>query len=105
MMRTLVLSGALAVASCSTSEPEKGPGTPAPPQPAAAAAPAPPPDAGRALFVGKCATCHTLPDPASLGDVAWAKQVKVMIRQKNAKITPDEERQIVEYLMRANGRS
>ncbi len=105
MMRTLVLSGALAAAACSTSEPDRSPGTPATPQPAAAAAPAPPPDAGQALFVGKCATCHALPDPASFGDEAWAKQVKVMIQQKNAKIAPDEERQIVEYLLRANGRS
>jgi hypothetical protein len=59
---------------------------------------------GQKLFAAKCASCHKLPDVKKHSDSKWAAEVKRMVVQKKAKITADEQKQIIAYLQQANGK-
>ena len=61
-------------------------------------------EAGGKLFTGKCCACHKLPDVKAHSDKEWAAQVDRMTCQKGAKLTPDEQKQIVQYLQNSNCR-
>jgi mono/diheme cytochrome c family protein len=52
---------------------------------------------GRKLYIGRCSSCHGLKDPASLAPADWPEMVGRMA--DNAKINPDQQRAITQYLV------
>ena len=70
--------------------------------PAGAADPAPTPtsqdfmEAGRKLYVAKCARCHKFYDPAKYSDAKWHEWMDKM--SKKAKLKPDQKDILSEYL-------
>ncbi len=56
---------------------------------------------GKQLFEGKCATCHALPAPTSHTAEEWPEWVKKMAPQ--AKISGDDEKAVLHYLLGASG--
>lgn len=56
---------------------------------------------GKQLFESKCATCHALPAPASHTAEEWPEWVKKMAPQ--AKISGDDEKAVLHYLLGASG--
>lgn len=62
------------------------------------------PDRGEQILNAACLTCHdTRPiDIQALDEAAWTKEVKSMV-EKGAKLNADDERPLVEYLVRHHG--
>jgi hypothetical protein len=62
------------------------------------------PERGEQILNAACLTCHdTRPiDIQALDEAAWTKEVKSMV-EKGAKLTADDERPLVEYLVRRHG--
>lgn len=56
---------------------------------------------GKQLFEAKCGTCHALPAPTSHSAEEWPKWVKSMAPQ--AKISGDDEKAVLHYLLGASG--
>lgn len=52
---------------------------------------------GRSLYISRCGDCHALKDPASLDPADWPEMVGRMV--DNAKINPDQQRAITQYLV------
>lgn len=52
---------------------------------------------GRKLYIGRCAACHNLKDPKSIAPADWPEMVERMA--SNAKITPDQQRAITQYVV------
>ena len=52
---------------------------------------------GRKLYIGRCSSCHGLKDPAFLTPAEWPEMVQRMA--DNAKINPDQQRAITQYLV------
>ena len=52
---------------------------------------------GRNLYIGRCGACHSLKNPASLTPADWPDMVGRMA--DNAKINPDQQRAITQYLV------
>jgi hypothetical protein len=57
---------------------------------------------GRALYVDKCSGCHNLHLPAEHSPDEWKGYVAYMVA--DAKITPEEQAQIVRFLAAASAR-
>lgn len=53
-------------------------------------------EAGRKLYVAKCARCHKFHDPANYSDTKWREWMEKM--SKKAKLTPDQKQILSEYL-------
>ena len=83
-MRLLVPVVLIALAGCSA------------PAGAADVSTANPLDAGRKLYVAKCARCHKLYDPNKYSDAAWDKWMAKMTRK--AKLKPDQADLISRYV-------
>lgn len=62
------------------------------------------PERGEQILNAACTTCHdTRPiDTAALDEEAWTKDVKSMV-EKGAKLNGEDERPLVEYLVRHHG--
>jgi len=62
------------------------------------------PERGEQILNGACLTCHdTRPiDIQALDEAAWTKEIKAMV-EKGAKLNADDERPLVEYLVRHHG--
>lgn len=60
--------------------------------------------AGRELYLSKCSGCHRLYDVENFSDKEWRFEVDEMLSLKKVKLTGDEERRLVLYLVTANGR-
>jgi mono/diheme cytochrome c family protein len=58
---------------------------------------------GRALYVDKCSGCHNLHLPAEHAPGEWKGFVAYMVAE--AKLTPEEQAEIVRYLAAASARS
>jgi len=54
------------------------------------------PEAGRKLYVAKCAKCHKLYDPAKYSDAEWSKWMGKMT--KKAKLTPEQTALLATYV-------
>ena len=54
------------------------------------------PEAGRKLYVAKCAKCHKLYDPAKYSDPEWSKWMAKMT--KKAKLTPEQSSLLAAYI-------
>jgi hypothetical protein len=54
------------------------------------------PEAGRKLYVAKCAKCHKLYDPAEYSDAEWSKWMAKMT--KKARLTPEQGSVLVDYI-------
>ena len=54
---------------------------------------------GRKLYVGKCARCHELYDPAKYSDEQWQVWMEKMGRK--AKLQPDQNKLISDYVEEA----
>lgn len=52
---------------------------------------------GRKLYLSRCSSCHGLKAPEFLAPEKWPEVVRDMA--DNAKITPDQERAITQYLV------
>ncbi len=52
---------------------------------------------GRKLYIGRCSACHGLKDPKSISPEDWPDMVQRMA--DNAKVTPDQQRAITQYLV------
>jgi len=52
---------------------------------------------GRSLYIGRCGACHSLKDPAFLDPQDWPGMVERM--SENAKLNPDQQRAITQYLV------
>ncbi|MDQ3002423.1 MAG: diheme cytochrome c [Fibrobacterota bacterium] len=52
---------------------------------------------GRKLYISRCAECHRLTDPKKLTPADWPEMVERMA--ENAKINPDQQRAITQYLV------
>jgi len=52
---------------------------------------------GRSLYINRCGECHSLKDPAFLAPADWPEMVGRMA--DNAKINPDQQRAITQYLV------
>ena len=50
----------------------------------------------RKLYLGKCAKCHKLYDPAKYSDAEWEKWMEKMGRK--SKLTPDQQRELSKYI-------
>jgi len=53
---------------------------------------------GRAAYIGKCSSCHTLYRPEKYTPAEWQSQVVRM--SARSKLTKEEEVQVVKYLSR-----
>jgi hypothetical protein len=53
-------------------------------------------DAGRKLYIAKCARCHKFYDPAKYSDKAWREWMDKM--SKKAKLKPDQKEILSKYL-------
>lgn len=64
-------------------------------------------DDAKTLFEAKCATCHALPDPESLGEKQWQAVLKTMQKRMREagrpELTADEFAKIHCYLSGKNG--
>lgn len=54
------------------------------------------PEAGRKLYVAKCAKCHKLYDPAKYSDPEWSKWIGKMT--KKAKLSPEQTALLAAYI-------
>ncbi len=67
------------------------------------------PDENRLLFEAKCAICHALPDPESLGEKQWQAVLKTMQKRMReagrAELNADEFAKIHCYLSGNQGRA
>lgn len=65
------------------------------------------PEENRLLFEAKCAACHALPDPESLGEKQWQAVLKTMQKRMReagrAELSADEFAKIHCYLSGDNG--
>lgn len=52
---------------------------------------------GRKLYIGRCSSCHSLTKPGALTPADWPEMVARMA--DNAKINPDQQRAITQYLV------
>ena len=52
---------------------------------------------GRKLYISRCSSCHGLKDPKSLTPEDWPEMVGRMA--ENAKVNPDQQRAITQYLV------
>jgi mono/diheme cytochrome c family protein len=57
---------------------------------------------GRSLYVGKCAGCHALKEPADLAPDAWAGAVEEMRTKQGVRLSDAEARDITRYLESAS---
>ena len=58
---------------------------------------------GRKLYISRCSSCHGLKDPDSLSPQDWPEMVGRMA--ENAKINPDQQRAITQYLVSVSAAS
>jgi cytochrome c5 len=56
-------------------------------------------EAGRSLFIGRCARCHALPNVAEHGTQQWPGIVAKMSKRSGLK--PDQSRAVLAYLLAA----
>jgi|SRR6516225_12040161 hypothetical protein len=82
-MRLLWIFALLPLAACRQSAPEP-------------TVPLTGPDAGRRLYVAKCAKCHKFYDPSKYSDAGWSKWMAKM--SKKAKLTPEQSSLISDYV-------
>jgi mono/diheme cytochrome c family protein len=52
---------------------------------------------GRSLYIGRCGGCHSLKEPGYLSPGEWPEMVGRMA--ENAKLNPDQQRAITQYLV------
>lgn len=52
---------------------------------------------GRSLYISRCAACHALKEPGFLDPGDWPGMVERM--SENAKLNPDQQRAITQYLV------
>lgn len=52
---------------------------------------------GRKLYISRCSSCHGLKEPGALTPADWTEMVARMA--DNAKINPDQQRAITQYLV------
>ncbi len=52
---------------------------------------------GRNLYIGRCGACHSLKAPGSILPADWPEMVGRMA--ENAKVNPDQQRAITQYLV------
>ena len=52
---------------------------------------------GRSLYIGRCGACHSLKEPGFLTPAEWPEMVQRMA--DNAKLNPDQERAMTQYLV------
>ena len=55
---------------------------------------------GRALYAGKCHACHRLYPPGRVGPEKWPALMEKMAEK--AKLTPEEEKQVLAYVLAAS---
>jgi cytochrome c5 len=54
-------------------------------------------DRGQTLFDKRCTKCHRAPDPKAKSAEKWPSIVRKMA--KRAKLAPDEERDVLDYIL------
>lgn len=54
---------------------------------------------GRAIYAGKCHACHRLYPPDRVTPEKWPALMEKMAEK--AKLTPDEEKQVLDYVLAA----
>lgn len=57
---------------------------------------------GRALYLGKCGSCHMLIEPGQFAAEAWPAKVERMQGEERVHLAPDEARDLVRYLVGAS---
>jgi hypothetical protein len=55
---------------------------------------------GRSLYISRCGACHSLKEPGLLDPQDWPGMVERMA--ENAKLNPDQQRAITQYLVGAS---
>jgi len=85
MRSGLSIAGALAAAAvaCASTIPPATPET----------------EPGRAIYVGKCHSCHRLYSPDRVTPEKWPALMEKMAAK--AKLTPEEEKQVLDYVLAA----
>ncbi len=58
---------------------------------------------GRELYVGRCAACHQLYEPASFGSERWQLELRKM--RERARLSEQQELRILQYLLSVAGRT
>lgn len=57
---------------------------------------------GRTTYIQRCGSCHALRAPNERSAEAWPLEVQRMQTQHQVRLTPDEQRDILRYLVAAS---